>query len=337
VNPWHRFLAAKERRLATEGQDLKIAGEARIGLDALEENAGPGDLAGLLRFVDAACADPARFFSAACPTDFRLRGRELSFSSLCHDPLDHPNRTARALVHHARSRNRAVVLLPFWNAARADVSRFGALLARAGISCVQLSMPYHDERQTPGRGFAHEMVSENLGLTIQASRQAVIDARAALTWLEASGYRRLGIVGMSIGSSIASIVAAYDERVKAAAFLLMADDFAEVAWTGSATRHVRESLERRFTRDEVGAAWRIISPHSHAQALAERLESVLIVSGALDTVFLPRLARDYVERLDRAGLAARWKLYGCGHYTLGMLPYAARAAYDAIAHLRRSL
>jgi dienelactone hydrolase len=337
VNPWHRFVAARERRLVTESADLKTAGEARIGLDSLDQNAGPGNLAGLLGFVDAACADPARFFSAACPTDFRLDGRELSYSSLCHDPLDHPNRTARGRVHHSRGRDRAIVLLPFWNAERADISRFGALLARSGIGCVQLSLPYHDQRQTPGRGFAHEMVSENLGLTIQASRQAVIDARAALTWLEASGYRRLGVVGMSIGSSIASIVAALDERVKAAAFLLMADDFAGVAWTGSATRHVRESLERRFTRDDVAAAWRIISPHSHAPALAARLESVLIVSGALDTVFLPPLTRAYVERLREAGLVSRWKRYGCGHYTLGMLPYALRAAYDVIAHLRRSL
>jgi alpha/beta hydrolase family protein len=337
MNPWRKLVAARERALVLESGGVKIAGEAQVGLDALVDGAKPGDLASLVRLVEAACADPARFFSSDCAPEFSFREGELSYSTLCHDPLDHPNRSAHALVHHARSRKRAVVLLPFWNAARADLSRFGALLAWSGIGCVQLSLPYHDQRQTPGCGFAREMASENLGLTIQANRQAVVDARAALTWLESSGYERLGVVGMSLGSSIASIVAALDERVKAAAFLLMADDFAEVVWTGSATRHVRESLERTFTLDQVRAAWPIISPHSYARTLAARMEKLLIVSGELDTVFLPRLTRAYVERLREAGLPARWRRFGCGHYTLGMLPYAVRAAYETIAHLKRSL
>jgi len=129
---------------------------------------------------------------------------------------------------------------------------------------VQLSLPYHDERQTVGVGFARELACENLGLTLRSNRQAVLDARACLTWLEQEGYGRIGIVGMSIGASIASIVTAVDARVRAATFLLMADDFAEVVWTGSATRHVRASLERAFTREEVRSAWSIISPARHA-------------------------------------------------------------------------
>ena len=323
--------------MAAEGQDVKIAGRAVAGLDALVPGADGDDLAALLRHVDAACADPAAFFSLAGEPDFDLGDGALSFASLGHDPPPHPNRHARALVHHARRRDRAVVLLPFWNAARADLAGFGALLARAGIGCVQLSMPYHDERQTPGCGFAREIASENLGLTIQAQRQAVIDARTALTWLEADGYARLGLVGISLGSSVASIVSAIDERVKTAALLLMADDFTEVIWTGTATRHVRDSLERTFTPEQVKAAWRIVSPHSYAGAVAARMEEVLIVSGELDTVFLPRLTRAYADRLRAAGLVPRWKRYGCGHYTLGALPYSARAAYDTIAHLRRWL
>src|SRR5262249_34174124 len=162
------------------------------------------------------------------------------------------------------------------------------------VTCLQLSLPYHDERRTPGIGFARELVSENLGRTIRSNRQAVSDARAALGWLEAQGYERLGIVGMSIGSSVGSLVAAFDARVRAAVLLLMADDFAEVVWTGSATRHVRESLQRRFTFEEVRAAWSIISPATHAQRLSERLDRLLIVAGAIDTVFVPASTQRYV-------------------------------------------
>jgi hypothetical protein len=202
---------------------------------------------------------------------------------------------------------------------------------------VQLSLPYHDERRTPGVAFARELACENLGLTIQANRQAVLDARACVSWLEREGYARIGIVGVSIGASIASIVAAIDTRVAAAALLLMADDFADVVWSGSATRHVRASLERSFSLEQVRAAWSIISPASHAGRLSARLERLLIVSGALDTVFLPALTSTYVERLRGLGLDPTWIRYGCGHYTLGLPFYAAPCFIRTLAHLRATL
>src|SRR5262249_29603003 len=151
-----------------------------------------------------------------------------------------------ATLFEARNANSAVILLPHWNAPRVAYQTFAKMLSRFGITCLQLSMPYHDERQTPDTGFARELVCENLGLTIQTNRQAVIEARASLSWLEQRGYKRLGVIGVSIGSSIGSIVAALDSRVRTVVLLLMADDFAEVVWTGSATRHIKSSLARRF-------------------------------------------------------------------------------------------
>jgi pimeloyl-ACP methyl ester carboxylesterase len=250
---------------------------------------------------------------------------------------DGPNSVARAQVYESGRRRRAIVLLPYWNAPRESGRPFGALLARCGVTCVQLSLPFHDERRTAGVGFARELACENLGLTIASNRQAVLDARACLTWLEQEGYRRIGIVGVSIGASIASIVAAIDARVRAAALLLMADDFADAVWTGSATSHVRQSLERVFTRDDVRAAWSIISPASYAARLSARLDRLLIVSGELDTVFLPQLTRAYVERLRALGLSPTWIRYGCGHYTLALPPYAAGAFMHTLMHLRAGL
>jgi hypothetical protein len=285
--------------------------------------------------VRAARGDVEAYFTDREPPTFRREGSMLAFDSPSGG--DGPNSIARAQIYDCGHRDRAVVLLPYWNASRQDCRPFGALLARCGVTCVQLSLPYHDERQTTGVGFARELACENLGLTIRSNRQAVRDARACLTWLEREGYRGIGIVGVSIGASIASIVAAIDARVRASVLVLMADDFADVVWTGSATRHVRLSLERRFTRDEVHAAWSIISPASHAARLSARLERLLIISGELDTVFLPELTRNYVERLRRLGLSPTWIRYGCGHYTLALPPYAARCFTRTLAHLRACL
>jgi hypothetical protein len=285
--------------------------------------------------VNGALRDTQAYFTASEPPVFRREGSLLAFNS--PSAGDGPNSIARARIHDSGRRGRAVVLLPYWNATRDAGAPFGKLLARCGVTCVQLSLPYHDERRTSGVAFARELACENLGLTIAANRQAVLDARACLTWLEQEGYRRIGIVGLSIGASIGSIVAAVDPRVRAAALLLMADDFADVVWTGSATRHVRASLERAFTRDEVRSAWSIISPASYAARLSARLDRLLIVSGELDTVFAPELTDRYVERLRGFGLRPTWIRYGCGHYTLAMPWYATRCFARTLAHLRACL
>jgi hypothetical protein len=333
---WTAFLRAREQRLAAEGVQAKYAEAASVGLEYLDPAAVAADgLPRLLEFVRAGSRDPDAFFACEQAPQFRREGAMLCFDSPSGG--DGPNRVARARVYDCGSRERAVVLLPYWNAQREDCRPFGALLARCGITCLQLSLPYHDERQTAGVGFARELACENLGLTIRSNRQAILDARAGLTWLEQQGYRRIGIVGMSIGASLASIVAALDTRVRAAALILMADDFATAVWTGSATAHVRHSLEPSFGQADVRAAWSIISPASYAARLSARLERLLIVSGTLDTVFLPELTRQYVERLGRHGLDPTWVQYGCGHYTLALPIYAVRAFARTLSHLRACL
>jgi pimeloyl-ACP methyl ester carboxylesterase len=332
---WQSYVRAREQALGAASASVKFAGAAAVGAEYVDPGRAADEFPHLLACMGGALRDPEAYFTAREPPVFRRHGSMLAFDS--PSAGDGPNSVARAQIYDSGRRGRAIVLLPYWNAAREAGRPFGALLARCGVTCVQLSLPYHDERRTVGVEFARELACENLGLTIAANRQAVRDARACLTWLEQEGYRRIGIVGVSIGASIASIVAAIDARVRAAALLLMADDFADVVWTGSATRHVRVSLERTFTRDEVRAAWSIISPASHAARLSARLDRLLIVSGELDTVFAPELTRWYVERLRGLGLRPTWIRYGCGHHTLRLPFYAARCFTRTLAHLQACL
>jgi dienelactone hydrolase len=341
---WQRFVRERERTLAAASAPERFAGPAAVGLqfiagsdpwDPLDPPACADEIPQLLARVHVALQHADTFFAPREAVAFRRQGPMLSFDS--PSALPGPNGVARALLHESSRHERAVLLLPYWNAPRAAVRPFGALLARCGVTCLQLSLPYHDERMSAGAGFARELACENLGLTIASNRQAVLDARACLSFLEQEGYRRIGILGVSIGASIASIVAAIDKRVRAAAFVLMADDFAEATWTGTATRHVRLALEHSFAREDVRAAWSIISPASFAARLSERLDRLLIVSGDLDTVFVPELTQAYVDRLRGVGLAPTWIRYACGHYTLAMPPYAARAFLRVLAHFRACL
>lgn len=337
LNPLKSYLEGREAALMAEGEKFKRPGAAEVGLGFLEPASHGDDFATLIGYVEAATSDANNYYTPKGVRDFRQSGDQVTFSSPLALSADSSNSRAVARLFAARGKERAVVLLPYWNAERTASAQLGSAFARLGITCLQLSLPYHDERQTPGVGFAREMVCESLGLTIRSIRQAVWDARSCLDWLEAAGYTRLGIVGISLGSSIASIVSAFDERVRAAAFLLMADDFTQVVWTGGATRHVRQGLETCFSYDEVHRAWSIISPATFAPRLAQRLSEVMIISGALDRVFLPNLTLQYVERLRALGMNPKWKAMSCGHYTLALLPFAVRTLLATYAYMRGRL
>ena len=147
-----------------------------------------------------------------------------------------------------------MVILPHWNSTAADYERLGTWLRRLGLTAVQVSLPYHDERASPGASGASGLVSANLGQTIRSCQQAVADARAVVGWLWERGYRRIGVLGVSIGSCLGCLVAAHDQRVGALAQVLAASDFGEVVWTGRATLHIRQALEGAVSLEQVNAA-----------------------------------------------------------------------------------
>ena len=111
-----------------------------------------------------------------------------------------------------------MIVLPHWNANGIAYNALGPLLNRFGISMLRLSMPYHDVRMPSEIRRADYAVSANIARTIDAARQAVIDARSCLDWLESQGYEQLGIVGTSLGSCYAFIASAHDPRLRVCAF-----------------------------------------------------------------------------------------------------------------------
>jgi len=64
-------------------------------------------------------------------------------------------------------------------------------IQRMGITVLKMSMPYHDRRMAHGHERADQICGPNIGLTLQANRQAVQDARRCLHWLEQQGYTKL--------------------------------------------------------------------------------------------------------------------------------------------------
>ena len=87
------------------------------------------------------------------------------------------------------SPRRAVVVLAQWNSDPDGHIGLCRLLSRLGIASLRISLPYHDQRMPPELTRADYIVSANVGRTAQVCRQAVLDARRAIAWLAAQGYR----------------------------------------------------------------------------------------------------------------------------------------------------
>src|SRR5579883_1096524 len=230
------------------------------------------------------------------------------------------NNLVNARWFPARGR-RAVVLLPHWNADAIAYTGLCRVLNLLGVAVLRLSMPYHDIRMPAETGRADYAVSANIGRTLDAVRQGVVDIRSCLDWLEQQGYRQLGLIGTSLGSCYAFIASAHDSRIRAAAFNHASTYFADVVWHGQSTRHIRRGMEGAIDLERLRRVWLAISPMVYFDKFARFRKRSLVVYADYDLTFLPEFSRQVVREFAAHHLDHKVVVLPCGHYTTGEAPY----------------
>lgn len=246
---------------------------------------------------------------------------ELTFSSAIRSPWEVNNRVV-ARFYPAKRSGPAVVVLPNWNAKWPAMTGLCRWLNTLGISALRLSLPYHDARMVPGHERADQLVGTNVGLTLQANRQAVTDVRRCLRWLEQRGYDKLGLLGISIGSSISFITMCHDPAVRAGAYLHVSTYFGDVVRTGMTTMHVWEGLHQKVTADEIREFWAPISPFPYIPRLRGTRQRALMITGKYDPTFLPEFSEEILAELKTHGVPHEVFRLPCGHYSLGEFPFS---------------
>ena len=142
----------------------------------------------------------------------------------------------------------AIVVLPQWNSDGFSHNSLCTIFNRMGVSALRLSMPYHDIRRPTELERSDYAVSANIGRTISACRQAVVDIRCCLDWLEEQGYEHFGVLGTSLGSCYAFLASAHDARLRVNAFNHASTAFGDVVWAGQSTRHIARRWRRPVSR-----------------------------------------------------------------------------------------
>ena len=181
------------------------------------------------------------------------------------------------------------------------------------------------------------MLSPNLGRTLQSVRQAVIDCRAALDWLESQGYTRFAILGTSIGSCVAMITTAHDHRLALSVQNHISPYFADVVWTGISTRHVRAGIEGHISLEDLRRIWLPISPKAYIHKLVGSGQKSMLIYGLYDHSFLPEYSRNIVRDYHALGLPYSALILRCGHYTSGEFPFNLVLGFAMCHYVRRSL
>ncbi|MDP1571121.1 MAG: alpha/beta hydrolase family protein [Vicinamibacterales bacterium] len=345
-----RAFHAWEARLASVSTD-RVVRPFEWGLDWLDGDHAdaPTPREAIRAWGDRAVADSTAFFTPAPTSDYEhVAGpgggdsTTLRFPSALVTP--HPeNNTVVARYFPApatrrggrAAARRAVVVLPQWNSDAGGHVGLCRLLARTGVSALRLSLPYHDARRPPELHRADYLLSANIGRTLQVCRQGVLDARRAIWWLHGQGYDRIGLLGTSLGSCLATLTACHEPLVTAQALNHVSPYFADVVWRGLSTRHVRAGLEGHIDLDDLREAWRPISPWTYIDRAA-RLKTLLVYA-RYDLTFPLDLSRMLIDEFRQRGLPHEVAMLPCGHYSTGVAPFKYLDGYYLQRFIDRNL
>jgi hypothetical protein len=229
----------------------------------------------------------------------------LRFTSPIRSPYPENDRVnARWFPAHPRKGKpkQAIIVMPHWNADAFSHNALCSMFNRFGI--------------------ADYAVSANVGRTIASCRQAVVDIRCCLDWLQQQGYEQFGILGTSLGSCYAFLASAMDQRIRVTAFNHASMSFGDVVWTGQSTRHIREAFEAiGMTHQRLRDVWAAISPSHYMEEFAAHPRKILLVHATYDLTFLREYSLQVVENFRRRGIDFVSRVLPCGHYTTGEAPY----------------
>ena len=221
----------------------------------------------------------------------------------------------------------AIVVMPQWNADAFSHNSLCAIFNKFGVSALRLSKPYHDIRRPVELERSDYAVSANIGRTISACRQAVVDIRCCLDWLESQGYEQFGVLGTSLGSCYAFLASTHDKRIRVNAFNHASTAFGDVTWAGQSTRHVRAGLEQAgLTQERLRTLWSAISLVSYYPKIASAeaggpQKRVLLIYANYDLTFPLEYSLEVVKAFGEIGLNHEVRVLPCGHYTTGETPY----------------
>ena len=326
-----------ERNLTLRDQNRRIF-PFSWGLEWIDLPADPeaNAIQSFKAFSEEAIKTSDQFFKPPPIKGLKFDLNLLTFDTPSPGPHEE-NQTVRVRVFPAQGSHTAIIVVPQWNADSGSHIGLCEILQRLGYTAARLTLPYHEERNPAGIVRADLAVGPNIGRTLHANRQAVLEVRQLTGWLKAEGFEKVGIVGTSLGSCIAYLSMAHEPRIDAGVFNHVSAYFADVIWTGLSCRYIRWGLADRIVLEDLRDCWAPLSPWFFVEKFKENRRPHLLITAKYDLTFLPELSGKIFERYRSLGIPHKHTILPCGHYTTAHFPYKHLDAWLICRFLKKNL
>lgn len=125
-------------------------------------------------------------------------------------------------------------------------------LKRLGWDIYYIALPYHMQRRPPGTWCGQYAYSADIGRTLQAFKQSVLDVRALMQWIGDARGQPVALAGVSYGAYVACLTALVDPRPAAVIALMAGASLAAVPFAGRVNPALRADLRAGgVTREEL--------------------------------------------------------------------------------------
>jgi dienelactone hydrolase len=269
-----------------------------------EKPAAPAGERGKVRFEPPASEKsiPAFYRLGACEFPYELNSRRELLASnieICHLTFPSPvkssspeNNTVHAEYYRPRGPGPfpCVIVLDILAGDERVARLCASTLAQNGIAGLFVSMPYYGQRRPPGSKL--RFLSLDIDRTVDAIRQGVLDCRCAVAWMQSRpeiDSRRLGIMGVSLGSMVGALTAEMEPRLGRVAVLLGGGGFVDAYYDDPQAAPFRKMWEAiGGTRAEAAKRLAVLDPLTCAANLKDR--KVLMVAARRDQIVRPKMA-----------------------------------------------
>ncbi len=226
----------------------------------------------------------------------------------------------------------AVVMFHHWFATE-RYALLGKFLASRGITFVEMSLPYHFGRSPVGEDLTERFVSPNVGLTIRSMRQGAVDGRKVVDWLKSTGYEKVFVSGVCLGSWVAGLVSANDANVDGASLWLAGGSPADVVWSGRSTEMIKDKIEPHLDYETLDKLWSVIDLNHHVLGLARK--PLQIVRAKHDEIVRPHVTNKLLKNMEIFPSQPDVVTLNCGHASLSVPPFNIKAAIKLSSFVKR--
>ncbi len=172
-------------------------------------------------------------------------------------------------------------------------------LAQQGVASVIVTLPYHMQRSPKGTRSGELAIQPDPDKLIETMTQSVLDVRRTLDLITNQpelDSAKIGLAGTSLGSIVAALAYAVDDRFKAVAFMLGGADLAHILWTSSRVGVQRDLLRGKgFNEERLRAALQPIEPLTYLPTRAK--QPSFVIGAKYDTVIPPEDTRKLIAAL----------------------------------------